>query len=149
MAVLLLMMNAGFIVAIDDVNQAPVVAAPIVNNCVCVATEHWFYKSCVKLYNKQFPGTDLPENNNTEDLPENVLQAIEMLAADMLFVDAHGNAIVPQLSARGNLLLPMSKNSDYKLCKEILHHVDVTTTLTAQELYAQCKVALHAMKSSQ
>ncbi|MBV8660955.1 MAG: hypothetical protein JO129_02320 [Candidatus Dependentiae bacterium] len=145
----LLMTNADYFFAKDDAHQVQTLIAPVVNNCVCVPTEHWFYKSCVKLYNKQFVGADLPENNNTEDLPVNVLQAIEMLAADILFIDANGNVIVPELSARGNLILPMSRNVDYKLCKNILHNVDVSTTLTAEELYAQWKIELNSMKSAQ
>lgn len=118
------------------------------HKCACGPTEHWFHKSCVKNYNKQFVDAGLPENNDTEGLSVNVLRAIEMLAQDIAFVAQDGTAIVPTLNAQGNLLLPMFKNADYVACKEILRKVDVTTTLSAEELYQQWSAALQNMKSA-
>lgn len=126
-----------------------VVEVQQVKKCSCGPTEHWFYKACVKNYNKQFIDACLPENNDTEGLATNVLQAIELLAADMLFVDENGTLIIPALNAKGNLMLSMSKNNDYMLCKQILRDVDISTTLTAQELYYQWSQALKLMKSTQ
>jgi hypothetical protein len=156
---LLLISLVGLVFAKDQlqnmVTGAPlhstvdIVATPPVHVCHCVPTEHLLLKFCVKNYNKQFPQAGVPENNDTEGLPENVLQAIKMLANDILFVAQDGIAIVPTLNIHGNLFLPMFKVSDFKLCKEILHNVDVTTTLSAEELYQQWSDALKDMKSAQ
>ncbi len=148
---LILVLSSVAPVWAHEQEQAPVVATmpSAVSPCHCVPTEHWFHKTCVKNYNKQFPQADLPENNDTEGLPANVLQAIEMLASDIAFVAQDGTAIIPVLNAKGKLILPMSKNADYVLCKTILHNVDVTTTLTAQELYEQWTQALYVARSAQ
>ena len=81
------------------------VAAPHVHTCSCGPTEHWFHKACVKNYNKLFPLVGLPENFDTEGLSTNILQAIEMLAQDICFVAQDGMAIVPELNAKGKLVL--------------------------------------------
>jgi len=125
------------------------VAAPHVHTCSCGPTEHWFHKACVKNYNKLFPLVGLPENFDTEGLSTNILQAIEMLAQDICFVAQDGMAIVPELNAKGKLVLKMGKNQDYVLCKEILKQVDVQSTLTAQELYQEWSDILRDMKSAQ
>ena len=125
------------------------VAVPHVHTCSCGPTEHWFHKACVKNYNKQFLQAGLSENFDTEGLPANILQAIEMLAQDISFVTQDGMAIAPELNAKSKLVLKMGKNQDYVLCKQILKQVDLQTTLTAEELYQQWSDALLAMKSAQ
>lgn len=117
--------------------------------CACGPAEHWFYKVCVKNYVAQYPDAGFIVSDDSEGLSDNLVQAIEMLAADMQFVDSDNNVIVPTVSAKGNLLLPMSKNVAYKLAKSILHKVDTTTTLSAQELYAVWIQQLQAMKTAQ
>ena len=117
--------------------------------CACGPAEHWFYKVCVKNYVAQYPDAGFIVSYDSEGLSDNLVQAIEMLAADMQFVDSDNNVIVPTVSAKGNLLLPMSKNVAYKLAKSILHKVDTTTTLSAQELYAVWIQQLQAMKTAQ
>ncbi len=156
---LLLISFVGFICATTDLSNVTssislsstqqTVVTPTVHKCACGPTEHWFHKSCVKNYNKQFPDAGLLENNDTEGLTENLVKAIEMLASDIDFVAQDGTVIVPVLNAHGKLLLPMFKNLDYKLCKDILRNVDVQTTLTAQELYQQWSAQLKDMKSAQ
>lgn len=133
----------------QELSQAPVAVTLPASACHCGPTEHWFYKACVKNYNKQFSDACLPENYDTEGLPANILQAIEMLALDMQFVAQDGTAIVPTLSAKGNVILSMSKNPDYVICKQILHNLDTTTTLPAEQLYQAWVVMLHAAKIGQ
>lgn len=116
------------------------------HKCVCGPAEHWLYKSCVKLYNQRFPQANLIENNNSENLPENVIQAIEFLVLDMNFLDAQGNIIAPEVNVRGAIILPMSKSQDYVLCKKILHEFDINTNLSAEELYSIWYDALCSMK---
>ncbi|MDP3788457.1 MAG: hypothetical protein Q8Q60_04060 [Candidatus Chromulinivorax sp.] len=148
---LVIVLSAIMFVFASQIRKATsvhVVAQPV-HKCWCGPTEHWFHKTCVKNYNKQFPQAGLSEDNDTESLPINILQAIEMLANDMVFVMQDGTPIIPQLHANGNLLLPMFKNVDYVLCKKILHDVDVTTILTAQELYEQWVAMLQVMQSAQ
>ena len=125
------------------------VIAPQAHKCACGPMEHWFLKSCVNKYIAQFSGCGLLENNDSEGLSENILQAIAMLVNDIEFVDKDGMPIIPELNAKGKLSLSMGKNKDFKLCKEILSHVDMTTTLTAKELYQQWTEALESMKSAQ
>jgi len=154
MIVSLLLLNvAGVTLAADETNNAPVVnssdvVVQPVKKCACGPTEHWFYKTTVKKYIAEHSDSGLLENNDTEGLSEEIVTAINMLASDLQFVDDNGAAIAPEMNAKGKLFLPLRKNSDYKLCKEILRDVDVTTTLTAQELYQQWSEALIAMKSS-
>jgi len=118
-----------------------------VHACACGPTEHWFHKACIKNYNKQFPYAGLSENYDTEGLSANILEAIEMLAQDITFVAQDGTAIVPELNAKDKLVLKLSKNQNYVLCKEILKQVDVQITLSAQELYQQWSELLQSMKS--
>ncbi len=125
------------------------VVAPQVHACACGPTEHWFHKACVKNYNKQFPQAGLAENFDTEGLSVNILQAIEMLAQDINFIAQDGTTIVPELNAKGKLILKLSNNQNYVLCKQILKSVDLKTTLTADELYQQWSIALVAMKFAQ
>ena len=125
------------------------VVAPQAHKCVCGPMEHWFFKSCVNAYIAQFPGCGLLENNDSEGLSENILQAMAMFVNDIKFVDKDGMPIIPELNAKGKLSLSMSKNPYFKLCKEILSHVEMTTTLTAEELYQQWTEALESMKSAQ
>jgi len=154
---LILVASAIFMIAQDsqqDItevqqNVAIEVVTPQVHACACGPTEHWFHKACVKNYNKQFPQAGLPENFDTEGLSANILQAIEMLAQDMSFVAQDGTAIVPELNAKGKLILKLSNNQNYALCKQILKQVDLQTTLTAEQLYQQWSDALVAMKSAQ
>jgi hypothetical protein len=154
---LILVASVIFLVAGDsqqnnltlESNATIEVVVPQVHACACGPTEHWFHKACVKNYNKHFPQAGLPENFDTEGLSANVLQAIEMLAQDISFIAQDGTAIVPELNAKGKLILKMLNNPDYVLCKQILKLVDLQTTLTAQELYQQWSDSLHAMKSAQ
>ena len=133
-----------------DAHQAPQpVGAVVKSSCHCGPTEHWLYKVCIKNYMAQYPDAGFTINFDTEGLSENLVQAIELFAADLQFLDADGNLIVPTISAKGNLLLPMSKNADYKLVKAILHDVDTTTILSAQELYQVWTALLQVMKSAQ
>lgn len=151
---LFLLSVIGIASAIDEnnnmsvTNSLDVVVQPI-KKCACGPTEHWFYKSIVKKYIAEHSDSGLLENNDTEGLSENIVEAINLLACDIQFVDDSGVSIVPELNAKGKLFLPLSRNSDYKLCKEILRNVDVATTLTVQELYQQWSKALITMKSSQ
>ena len=132
-----------------SVDTGAIVATTVAHTCSCGAAEHVFLKSCIKLYNKQFPDLALPENNDTEGLSENILQAIDMLAQQISFVTKKGKLIVPKLNDGGCRYLPMIKNPDYKLCKAILHDVDLATTLSAQELYAQWMIQLSELKIAQ
>ncbi len=118
-----------------------------VHACACGPIEHWFHKACVKNYNKQFSEAGLSENYDTEGLSVNLLEAIEMLAEDITFIAQDGTVMVPELNAKGKLILKMSKNEDYILCKQILKQVDTQTTLSAEELYQQWSNALQSMKS--
>ena len=138
--------SSQFVVADDLQQQAPM--AQVVK-CACGPAEHWLYKVCVQNYMTQCPQAGLNVNHDSEGLPENIVQAIAMIAADLAFVDDAGNLFEPTVSAKGNLLLPMSKNSDYKLVKAIMHEVDVTTTLSAQKLYALWNAQLQSMKTAQ
>lgn len=137
---------------VSQQTSAPVdaaVAAPHVHACACGPVEHWFQKSCVNNYIAQFPNCGLLPKDDTEGLAKNIVDAINLLAADILFVAQDGTPIIPVINAKGKLALPVSKNPDVKLCKQILRKVDVTTTLTAQELYEQWKQALQAAKAAQ
>ena len=147
----LMMFLASFqlFLAQDSQPEAQPVAAVGKVACACGPTEHWLYKVCVQNYMLQFPDAGLQVNYDSEGLSENIVQAIAMIAADLQFVDADGQLLVPTLSAKGNLLVPMSKNADFKLIKSILHEVDVTTTLSAQELYEAWTLQLQAMKTAQ
>lgn len=138
-------MNVTF-ATVDSDKENQVISS--VKKCECGPTEHCFFKACVKRYNKQFAGAGLLENNDTEGLSENILKAIELFAQDLLFVDGNGIRITPEFNAKGNLFLPMIKNPDFILCKQILRNVDVSTTLTAQELYQQWSEQLKLMKST-
>ena len=122
------------------------VVAPVAHKCECGPTEHWFFKACVQNYIAQFPLAGLIANNDTEGLSENLVQAINMLAKNIAYVDQDGKAITPELNLKGGLFLPMIKSLDFRLCKEILRNVDVATTLTAQELYQQWSDQLKTMK---
>jgi len=119
-----------------------------VKKCECGPTEHWFYKSCVKNYNKQFSDTNLQEDNDTEGLPENVLQAIELFASDIQFIDENSLPLKLELNKMGNMYLPLFKNPNFKLYKQVLRNVDVTTTLTAQELYHQWIIQFNILKEN-
>ena len=136
------------VTTITQVQETVSVVLPQVHTCACGPMEHWFFKSCVNKYIAQFAHCGLTENNDSEGLPENILQAMKMLVNDIVFMTQDGMPIVPELNAKGKLALPMSKNSDFKLYKEILAQVDVTTTLPAEELYKQWTAAFHAMKSA-
>jgi len=118
-----------------------------VRKCACGPAEHWFYKCCVKRYVEQFPSAGLVVNNDTEGLAENVVRAIEMLAMHMNFVKQDGTALTPELNAKGNLYLPMLKNAEYVLCKDILRHADMTSTLSSDILCQQWLEQLQLMKS--
>ena len=132
-------------VAISRNSTETVVQTPA-HKCECGPTEHWFYKSCVKNYNKQFPDAHLEENNDTEGLSENVLQAIEMFALDIQFVDENNSPIQLELNKQGNLFLPLFKNPKFMLGKKVLRNVDVSTTLPAQNLYKQWTTQLNDLK---
>jgi len=119
-----------------------------VKKCECGPTEHWFYKSCVKNYNKQFSDTNLQEDNDTEGLPENVLQAIELFASDIQFIDENSLPLKLELNKMGNMYLPLFKNPNFKLYKQVLRNVDVTTSLTAQELYRQWIIQFNILKQN-
>jgi hypothetical protein len=116
--------------------------------CHCRPTEHWLYKVCVQNYMVQFPNAGLKVSQDSEELPANIVQAIAMLAANLNFFDGNGDLILPKIKAE-KVTLPMAKNPTYKLCKMILHDVDTTTTLSAQELYESWLVQLHDMQVSQ
>lgn len=134
---------------VQPVEESATAVVTVAHACSCGPAEHWFLKCCIKLYNKQFPDLALPEYNNTEGLSDNILQAIEMLALHISFVTKKGDLIVPKLNDAGSRYLPMIQNPDYKLCKAILHQVDIESTLTAQELYEQWMIQLDAMKAAQ
>lgn len=138
---------AGIVVAQSETSttQAPVAVNA---SCVCGPTEHWFFKACVKNYNKMFDA-GLTENYDAEGLSENLQQAIEMLAAQMQFITADGQPLIPAINAQGKLHLPMGKNPDFMLCKKILRQVDVTTTLSAQELFDSWMQQLVTLKSAE
>ena len=148
---ILVIVCIGFLLNAHDASSNVVnpIVTEIAQTCSCGPAEHFLLKCCIKNYKQQFPDVALPENNHTEGLSENIVQAIAMIAADLQFVDADGQLLVPTLSAKGNLLVPMSKNADFKLIKSILHEVDVTTTLSAQELYEAWTLQLQAMKTAQ
>lgn len=148
--VLALLLSAQLSFAHQEIQQTTESAVAIVKTaCHCGPAEHWLYKVCVKNYMAQFSDAGFVVSNDSENLPANIVEAIELLAADIQFIDVDGNLIVPTISAKGNLLLPMSKNADYKLAKAIMHELDTTTTLSAQELYAQWLAQLQVMKSAQ
>ena len=136
----------GFAIITISNSTTESTAQAAVTKCECGPTEHWFYKSCVKNYNKQFPDAKLEEDFDTEGLSENILQAIELFAADVQFVDENNIALELELNKKGNLYLPLFKNPDFKLCKQVLRNVDVTTTLSAQDLYQQWTVQLNTLK---
>lgn len=157
----IVLMSAGIVAHSHDEQNLPTeitqtsasvdatVTAPHVHTCSCGPTEHWFKKSCVNNYIAQYPNCGLLPKDDTEGLPSNIVEAINLLAADILFVDQDGSLITPHLNAKGKLIISFGKNQDFKLCQNIMHHVDVTTTLTAQELYAQWKQALQVAKAAQ
>ena len=116
--------------------------------CECGPAEHWYQKSCIKNYNKQFPDAQLPENNDTEGLLENIVQAIDMLATNIKFIDENGLPLQLELNKKGILHLPLSKNPDFKLFKQILRNVDLATTLTAQDLYEHWNTQLNSVTHS-
>lgn len=147
--VIMLSLNSLSSLAQDLQAIAEQVVTVVKTPCACGPTEHWFYKVCVKNYVAQYPDAGFIVSDDSEGLSDNLVQAIEMLAADIQFVDSDNNVIVPTVSAKGNLLLPMSKNVAYKLAKAILHQVDTTTTLSAQELYVVWIQQLQAMKAVQ
>jgi len=72
-----------------------------------------------------------------------------LLNQTVSFVKKNGNPIVPKLNKNGKLFLPLTKNSDYVLCKEILSQVDLSTTLSAEELFQTWLEQLEAMKKVQ
>ena len=117
-----------------------------VKKCECGPTEHWFYKACVKNYNKQFPEAKLEEDFDTEGLSENILQAIDRFSIDIQFVDENNIPLELELNTKGNSYLPLFKNPDFKLYKQVLKTVDETTTLSAQELYQQWSIQLNELK---
>lgn len=117
-----------------------------VKKCSCGPVEHVFYKLCVKRYNKLFPMACLLENNDLEGLSENIVKAIEMFVESMTFLDNNNNQICPELNAKGNLYLPLIKNSDYVLSKKILSQVDLAIDLSAEELCQRWLAQLHDMK---
>ena len=106
-----------------------------VKKCACGQVIHVFYNCCVKRYNQEFPDAQLLEKNETQGLSDNVIQALEMLAETVGFCDDHGNLIVPEISAKGNRVIMLSRNSYYKACKALLHDFNERTTLSAQELF--------------
>lgn len=114
--------------------------------CHCGPIEHWFHKVCVQRYIAQFPECGLQANYDTEGVAENIIEAINLFAADIIFVAQDGSAIIPELNAKGKLILPLGKNPDVKLCKQILRKVDATTDLPAQVLYQEWTQLLQAMK---
>jgi hypothetical protein len=134
---------------VQQTTEQPAAVATVKAACHCGPAEHWLYKVCVQNYMMQFPDAGFVVSNDSEGLSENVAQAIILFAAEFLFVDGDGKMIVPTVSAKGNLLLPMSKNADYKVAKAIMHELDTTTTLSAQELYAQWSAQLQSIKSAQ
>lgn len=108
-----------------------------VSSCACKPIEHWFYKVCVQNYMNEFPEAGLKVSYDTEGLPENVVQAIEILAANINFLDNKGELIVPTISAKGNIVLSMGKNILYKKYKLFLHTVNLESNLSGQELYEE------------
>ncbi|MBP6869830.1 hypothetical protein KBC04_03035 [Candidatus Babeliales bacterium] len=150
MVLSLLLVGSLLVVAHDHHEVAEKVQQIVqVTKCSCGPVEHVFYKICVKNYNKLFVDAGLFENNDYEGLSENIVSAIEMLAQTINFVKKNGNVIVPKLNKHGKLYLPLTKNPDYVLCKEILGQVDLSTTLSAEELFQAWLERLEAMKSAQ
>jgi len=116
---------------------------PVTYTCPCC----WLYRCTVKRYIQLYPESGLVMQESAVILPEQIMLAIDLLAQDIEFIDVQGNLIVPELSVKGNMVLPMSsKNIDYKAYKEIIDHVDRQTTLTAQELYLLWKDQLEMLK---
>ncbi len=105
------------------------------HSCSCNIAEHWLYKAAVQKYMQQYADVQLQANTDTQGLSDNLVQAINMLVQDITFIDCDGNLIVPVVNAKGNFILPMNKNAYYKLCKTLVHKIDLDTVLSAQELY--------------
>ena len=102
--------------------------------CACGPTEHWLYKSSVANYMTKYPDAGLLVNNDTEDLPEKVVKAIDMIAYGIKFID-NNVVIVPKQNAKGRFYLPLSEDADYKRSKEYVKNICIATPLTAQEIY--------------
>jgi len=144
---LLLTSSIAFLVLYK--NKESFTKQTITHKCECGPTEHWFYKSCVKNYNKKFPHAKLKEDNDTEGLSENILQAIELFAQDIQFVDDNGLPLQLERNTEENLYLPLFKNPEFKLYRQILRPVDTTTTLPAQELYRQWSMQLQSIQKTE
>ncbi|MGZ6250727.1 MAG: hypothetical protein ACXWL2_01750 [Candidatus Chromulinivorax sp.] len=116
-------------------HQAATLEVKQASHCSCGPIEHWMYKAAVIVYTEKFANEDLAANYDAEGLPENIVQAVMMLAQTLEFVDEQEQLIIPALNKKGNWHLPMSKDARYMLCKRIIKTVDMQTTLSAQELY--------------
>ena len=147
---LLLFNGMNFVVAHEGHDHAvdSIVASPV-KQCSCGPIDHVLSKICVKIYNQQFPQANLPENNDTEGISANIVEAMNLFLADLTFIDIDGNIIAPEMNAKGKLHLKMGKVIGFKLYKKIITAVDLNSTLTAQELYEQWTEALALVKSAQ
>ena len=114
---ILVIVCIGFLLNAHDASSNVVnpIVTEIAQTCSCGPAEHFLLKCCIKNYKQQFPDVALPENNHTEGLSENIVQAIILLAQKISFVNKKGNLIVPKLSDKGKLYLPMMKNKEYSL----------------------------------
>lgn len=137
----------GSIVGAQDQQQVEIVKnSKQVKKCACGPTEHWFYACCVTLYNQAHPEAQLIENDDTQGLSQNIINAITMLAKTVVFVDDQGILILPELTAKGNRVIFLSRNAYYKACKALLHELDESTTDAAEDLYDQWMVQLQPLR---
>jgi len=145
--ILVLVSCIGFLFFVSyNTSDKQVVKSVASHQCSCRPVEHWLYKSCVKKYNKMYDA-QLEENYDTEGLSFPVLQAIQMLADGIDFIDEQGVLIVPERNKKGKLFLPMSRHKDYVICKEILHATDEHAALSTDEFYQDWFKQLQSKKS--
>ena len=106
----------------------------------CGSVEHVFSKSIVKRYAEQNANSGLTINNDNEDVPTNIVEAVILFGQDTQLIDKDGNSIVPQSFKNTQyIVLPMYKSEDFILRKSIVSTISLDETSTADQILEKLK----------
>jgi len=106
----------------------------------CGSIEHVFSKSIVKKYAEQNPNSGLIINNDYEEVPKNIIEAVIAFGQDTLLLDKTGQIIIPQpFKDTNNMVLPMYQSDDFNLRKSIVATIALDDTSIPSEILQRCQ----------
>ena len=115
----------------------------------CGPVEHVFSKSIVKRYAEQNPNSGLVYNDDTENVPTNIITAAITFGLHATLTDDTGNPIIPQPFSDGQgMFLPLFKSKDIQLRKSIVATTEMDDSSSSEQILERWEYQYNLSKTS-